>query len=146
MLRPKTLDRMRLLNSALRGRKLAAALETWMRCPHGEAPALCPEWTAVVVAHTVFIKEIAETKPSLSEQSEPASEPLVLHLWLLRGTTTERYDMYDSCVVAAYTADEAKAIHPGGADGWALLPKVIGIAADPNIAAGDVICSSFNAG
>jgi len=96
-----------------------------------------------------------------------------LLLWLLTQTRNRGYDTYDSCVVAAASAGEAKKIHPRGdrfwdgggwadkdgnrspswmaADGfgWArdaedVTTTLIGIA-DPSIKPG-VVCASFNAG
>lgn len=96
-----------------------------------------------------------------------------LLLWLITQTRNKGYDTYDSCVVAAASAEEAKKIHPRGdrfwdgggwADkdgnrspswmasdgfGWArdaedVTATLIGIA-DSTIKRG-VVCASFNAG
>jgi len=96
-----------------------------------------------------------------------------LLLWLLTQTRNKGYDTYDSCVVAAASADEAKKIHPRGdrfwdgggwADkdgnrspswmssdgfGWArdaddVTATLIGVA-NSSIKPG-VLCASFNAG
>lgn len=78
-------------------------------------------------------------------------------LWKLTQDQCRGYDTYDSCVVAAYTEDEAKKIHPAS-DSWHwnntstwtsspenVTAEPIGVA-KPSIKAGTVICSSFNAG
>ena len=79
-----------------------------------------------------------------------------LLLWLLTQTRNKGYDTYDSCVVAATSADEAKKIHPMGgliwesrSDSWArdiedVTTTYLGIA-DSTIKRG-VVCASFNAG
>ena len=93
-------------------------------------------------------------------------------LFLVYQRENNDYDTYDSAVVAAYTIDEAKDIHPSNnheesvtqmtamakddTDGymyelssWAEIQHIkadyIGIA-DIHITAGEIICSSFNAG
>jgi hypothetical protein len=119
------------------------------RCEDGH---VYPSSTAVYPSSTA----LSEPRP-LHEEFAAVPAP-VLHLWLLTGTATG-YDSYDSCVVAAFTDTEARGIHPRGPTGWegffventwAAAPafvtaKVIGIAADPTIEAGEVLCSSFNA-
>jgi hypothetical protein len=93
-----------------------------------------------------------------------------LLLWLLTQTRNKGYDTYDSCVVAAASADEAKKIHPRGdrfldgrgrayddgqriafweASSWVrdiedVTATLLGIA-DSSIKPG-VVCASFNAG
>lgn len=90
-----------------------------------------------------------------------------LGLWLISQTENGWYDTYDSAVVAAYSEDEARQIHPRGSnfhedakeawrawDGtfrdWASHPNsVVAIrvgVASTKIKSGEVICSSYNAG
>lgn len=95
-----------------------------------------------------------------------------LKLWLIEQEENGGYDTYDSAVVAAITEADAKRIHPSGQANknwrddmegseehgswqypyttWASRPDnvkatVIGDA-HASVAAGDVLCSSFNAG
>lgn len=88
-----------------------------------------------------------------------------MYLYRLSQSVSRGYDTYDSCVVAACSEDEARLIHPSDyvepgdldrdcfprySDTWAQHPSdvcvtLIGIAAD-GIEAGEVLCSSFNAG
>jgi len=81
-----------------------------------------------------------------------------LLLWLLTQSKERGFDTYDSCVVAAPTANAAKRIHPSGREvpsGWwrsldwpsdphDIEATLIGVA-DSSIAPG-VVCASFNAG
>jgi len=77
-----------------------------------------------------------------------------MKLWRISQDENQNYDTYDSAIVAAETADEARAICPGGEwdetwSGWCSSPdevdvEVIGEAA-PGVSAG-VILASFNAG
>lgn len=79
-----------------------------------------------------------------------------MRLWLISQTETTGYDVYDSAVVAAESADEAQRLHPGEYDdwdttyaSWATKPEnvkveLIGEAA-PEVKEG-VVCASFNAG
>jgi len=81
-----------------------------------------------------------------------------LLLWLLTQSKERGFDTYDSCVVAAPTANAAKKIHPSGREvpsGWwrsldwpsdphDIEATLIGVA-DSSIAPG-VVCASFNAG
>lgn len=93
----------------------------------------------------------------------------LLNLYLLSQKEVDGYDTYDSCVVAAYSQEEAAKIYPHkdyyeeciwvegleeydlwGQKVWASSPEnvdciLIGTAAD-NIEPNTVICSSFNAG
>ena len=93
-------------------------------------------------------------------------------LFLVYQSENNDYDTYDSAVIAAYTADEAKEIHPNYTEdrsiseltamskmdandymyelsSWAEIQHIkvdyIGIA-DIHIKVGEVICNSFNAG
>ena len=79
-----------------------------------------------------------------------------MKLWLISQTETGGYDVFDSAVVAAETADIAQRIHPGeyvtpwdcDYPSWATKPEnvkveLIGEAA-PDVKDG-VICASFNA-
>jgi hypothetical protein len=94
-----------------------------------------------------------------------------LKLWLIYQTENLGYDTYDSAVVVAETEADARDIHPSqyienysiakdnpddfqrwdyDYSNWASHPdkvtaEYIGDAA-PNMKAGDVVCSSFNAG
>ena len=84
-----------------------------------------------------------------------------LGLWLITGDPADTYDVYDSAVVAAFTADEAKRIHPSGNlydrpedwggpySSWVAPDKVtavrVGDAAD-DVKPGTVLCASFYAG
>jgi hypothetical protein len=76
-----------------------------------------------------------------------------MNLYLLSQTEHDDYDTYDSCVVAAENAEDARKIHPspGGYTSytWASDPKnvtvkLIGVAA-LGVKAG-VVLASFNAG
>lgn len=78
-----------------------------------------------------------------------------MKLWIISQTENDDYDTYDSAVVAAKTADDARHIMPGHGEwgdtysAWCSSPdkvevKCIGEAA-PNTSAG-VILASFNAG
>ena len=83
------------------------------------------------------------------------NEPKTVYLWLLSQSVNNGYDTYDSAVVAARTEDEARHIYPGGHSfDWAtcfwaspdhVVVQRIGIA-DESVAAGTVVCASFNAG
>lgn len=83
----------------------------------------------------------------------------MMKLYLISQTKNNDYDTYDSAVVACFSENEARAIHPRGGDkewwndkfavtSWALPGQVnvqlIGDAAE-DITRG-VICASFNAG
>lgn len=85
-----------------------------------------------------------------------------MKLWLISQTENNEYDTYDSAVVAAQTAKQAKQIHPGSRypqheDPWldpftpwartpeAVKARCIGEAA-AGVADGEIICASFNAG
>lgn len=93
-----------------------------------------------------------------------------LKLWLISQDINDDYDTFDSAVVAAYTEEEARIIHPsswnhpykwdgenwiaangrvGGKSEWTtpdwVSVRYIGDAHE-DIEAGKVICSSFNAG
>ena len=98
------------------------------------------------------------------------SEDNNLKLWLISQTENVGYDIYDSAVVVAETAEQARNIHPGGggtdywayhadqdnhpnffATNWATKPenvtvKLIGVANPFEVTNGEVVCSSFNAG
>jgi len=79
-----------------------------------------------------------------------------MKLYLLTQIVTTGYDTYDACVVAAYSEEDAKTIHPSKYAKWddfypcwALQPNqvtatLIGDAED-NISRG-VVLASFNAG
>ena len=79
-----------------------------------------------------------------------------MKLWLISQTETQGYDVYDSAVVAAESAEEASHLHPGeyttwddNYPSWATKPEnvkveLIGDAA-PDVTKG-VVCASFNAG
>ncbi len=41
-----------------------------------------------------------------------------MKLWLISQTETTGYDVYDSAVVAAESADEAQRLHPGEYENW----------------------------
>lgn len=89
-----------------------------------------------------------------------------MNLYLLTQTVNDAYDTYDSCVVAAESAEDAAKMlptdgghytrKPSGEEAgtwvrvyWAtpeqVTVRLIGVAAE-GIKAGDVICASFNAG
>lgn len=91
-----------------------------------------------------------------------------MKLWLISQDANNDYDTYDSAVIAAPDEASAKTRHPGGdyfwkegawrySDGkpqfgqgsWAppelVTAKCVGEAA-PDIALGEIICASFNAG
>ena len=96
--------------------------------------------------------------------------PENLKLWLISQTENGSYNTFDSAVVAADTAEQARLIHPGGggvdywayhidkdnspeffATDWATKPenvtvKLIGVANPFEVTNGEVVCSSFNAG
>lgn len=81
-------------------------------------------------------------------------------LWLLTQSSNRGYDTYDSCIVAADTAEDAVLIHPseyvresnkpwGRHSGWATTPsdvhaEKIGVTKAER--RGTMILSSFNAG
>ena len=75
-----------------------------------------------------------------------------MNLYLISQHTNCKYDTYDSAVVAAVDADDAKTIHPSGDwnwGGWCDSPtevtaKLIGMAA-PGVERG-VVLASYNAG
>lgn len=94
----------------------------------------------------------------------------VLKLWLIEQTENNRYDTYDSAVVAALTEDDARHMHPNGSkwsgdiesgeyehkkwsyrhSDWAHHPRnvtatIVGNA-HQSISEGDVLCASYNAG
>lgn len=82
-----------------------------------------------------------------------------LNLYLITLKKYVDYDMYDSAVVAAYSEEEAKEIHPNGyaqsltedTGTWTVNSKdvgveLIGFVTGDYYKAGDVVCSSFNAG
>lgn len=77
-----------------------------------------------------------------------------LKLWKLSQSMNNGYDTYDSCIVAAYTEEEAKNISPCRKDMvymcWTInVTKVtatcIGVAS-PSINSGTCLLASFNAG
>lgn len=80
-----------------------------------------------------------------------------MKLWLISQTENRDYDTYDSAIVAAETADEARTIHPEGKTSdwtgtyrtWARSPDAVGAVyigeAKPEQNPG-VILASFNAG
>ena len=83
-----------------------------------------------------------------------------MNLYLIKQDVNNGYDTYDSAVVIASSAEEAKNIHPEGyrwegvkwsGDDWGVWCEpdnvtvvLVGQASSGNI--GDVIISSFNAG
>lgn len=96
----------------------------------------------------------------------------VLKLWLIEQEQNGGYDTYDSAIVAAYTEEAAKTIHPQGPERrfkedretsppelgqwgysygtWAHHPDHVKATrvgnAHQSISEGDVLCASFNAG
>lgn len=70
--------------------------------------------------------------------------------YLISQTVNQRYDTYDSAIVAATDEETAKGIHPGSGCTWTwcephqVKVKLIGSAA-PGVDAG-VVLASFNAG
>jgi hypothetical protein len=89
-----------------------------------------------------------------------------LYLFLLMQDIEHGYDTYDSCVVVAETAEQAKNIHPDGtlygapdsgwsrgffnSRTWAHRPEQVNAIligeADPSLKANEVVIASFNAG
>jgi hypothetical protein len=82
-----------------------------------------------------------------------------MKLYLLSQDHISGYDTYDSCVVCAKNAEEAKKIHPNGKllseqngfqNSWTLDESKIQVdeigVANKNVKRGEVICASFNAG
>lgn len=78
-----------------------------------------------------------------------------MKLWLIEQDENNDYDTYDSAVVVAETENDARNINPGGEWGrrysaWATSPdKVVAHyigEASPHLAAGEIVCASFNAG
>jgi hypothetical protein len=84
-----------------------------------------------------------------------------MKIWLLSQDTNDGYDIFDSCVVAAETEDEARHIHPNLSWGpdyglsaewdvrtWVppseVKVKYIGVAEHPEELESRVICASFN--
>lgn len=88
------------------------------------------------------------------------SENNNLKLWLISQTENGGYDTYDSAVVVAETAEQARDIHPDGSGKnvaynrygtWAheaesVTVKLIGVANPFEVVNGQVVCASFNAG
>lgn len=80
-----------------------------------------------------------------------------MKLWLISQSVNNGYDTYDSAVVAAETADEARHIHPNGEAwpkskyfyDWAQTPDQVEVRligeASPGTVTG-LILASFNAG
>ena len=85
----------------------------------------------------------------------------MMNLYLISQTENEGYDTYDSAVVYAETAEQARMIHPDGKKEWdgTVRPntwsntwcddkhvkvELIGKAASVSLCA--VVCASFNAG
>ena len=76
-------------------------------------------------------------------------------LYLLTQSNNGGYDTYDSCVVVALTAEDAKQITPDGTwsniwKAWASHPKHVDVEylgnATDSLEAGSIVCASFNAG
>lgn len=79
-----------------------------------------------------------------------------MKLWKLSQTVNNDYDTYDSAVVAAYSEEEARTIHPSAYykwgeyySGWALEPSQVMVEylgqAKEGTTSG-VVLASFNAG
>jgi hypothetical protein len=81
---------------------------------------------------------------------------MVKNLYLISQEVNRGYDTYDSAVVVASEAEEARSMHPSGevdvdlevcSDGWAapndVSVKLIGTAVE---GIEGVVCASFNAG
>lgn len=82
-----------------------------------------------------------------------------MKLWLLSQRENGGYDTFDSCLVAAETADDARTIHPYDSEGyetwgridgvWANTPDVVSVTPIGTALEGTargVIIASFNAG
>lgn len=79
------------------------------------------------------------------------------NLYRISQNTNTDYDTYDSAVVVAETAEQARNIHPGGRkpdDKWPdftwaapedVTVQLIGVAA-ADLAPGTIVCASFHAG
>jgi len=81
---------------------------------------------------------------------------MTLYLYLIEQDRNDGYDTYDSAVVVAKSAAQAKRIHPGekpldeDRGTWTNDPDDVAATqlgvAGPKLKAGDVLCASFNAG
>lgn len=81
-----------------------------------------------------------------------------MKLWLIKQDVNNGYDTYDSAVVVAETAEEARGIHPSSSQKtwgelysvWADSPNQVSAVeigeAKDNCVRGRVILASFNAG
>ena len=86
-----------------------------------------------------------------------------LFLYKLEQRVRVGFDTYDSCVVVAASAEDARQIHPGSGysecedddwgsfcDDWADSPDQVEVillgVANFDLLAGQIVCSSFNAG
>ncbi len=90
------------------------------------------------------------------------NKPKTVYLWLLSQSVNNDYDAYSSAVVAAHSEAEARLIHPSGGEARTALlqamfacgdwvrPDLVNVQrigiADEGVAAGTVVCASFNAG
>lgn len=74
----------------------------------------------------------------------------ILKLWLITQDVNDDYDTYDSAVVVAESAEDARMIVPGNRlMAWTYSDNVEVIelgTAIPGLEEGEVICASFNAG
>lgn len=72
-----------------------------------------------------------------------------LYLYKLSQTINDELDTYDSAVVCAASPDEARVIEVGGKWSWC-APEHVTVrplgAAIEGMGAGEIICSSYNAG
>lgn len=100
--------------------------------------------------------------PADTNSSFIATAEGIVKLWKISQSVNDDYDTYDSAIVVAADAADAKKIHPGEIPKklwwtkpdrygtWAsqledVTAEEIGEAA-PHLTAGMVVCSSFNAG
>jgi len=81
---------------------------------------------------------------------------MTLYLYLIKQNRNDDYDTYDSAVVVAKSAAQAKTIHPKGKPlnedrgTWTNDPDDVAATrlgvAGSKLKAGEVVCASFNAG
>lgn len=79
-----------------------------------------------------------------------------MNLYLISQVENNKYNTFDSAVVAAESEDEARLIHPGGNDwdpergsGWAKSPAAVSVELIGEAVEGTepgVVLASFNAG
>jgi regulator of replication initiation timing len=129
-----------------------------------ERELLKQEIYAVRESHGNALLENERLATDLARLRKLLAKAATVKLWLISQKENDGYDTFDSAVVAAETEEDAKQIHPASYDSlissdqhwqdwwscWAKTPdevsaRCIGDAVE-GIAAGEIICASFNAG